>query len=172
MDRQFSAGFKGDQTEMKATPMTDQDRAHIRNVVRGWGDDFIMSRGKKIYPFAGAGFIARNDRDEAIGVATYEARGDECELTLIEVFEKRAGAGTMLVKSIIEEAKHAGCGRLWLVTTNNNLDAMKFYEKLGFTQKAIYPGAVTKAREIKPSIPMTDKDGVEIKDEVEYELVL
>ncbi len=154
---------------MRVVEMVDSDRDHIRNIVRQWGDDFILSRGRKIYPFLGRGFIAENDKGEAVGVATYEINGGECELTLIEVIEKRSGAGSMLVDYVMKAAKFAGCKRLWLVTTNNNLDAMKFYEKLGFVQKAVYPGAITEARVIKPSIPLTDKDGVEIKDEVEYE---
>jgi ribosomal protein S18 acetylase RimI-like enzyme len=152
--------------------MTGADREHIKNIINKIDGGFSVSRGRKIYPFDGDGFIAENDSGEAVGVAVYDVKGGQCELTLIEVFEKRAGAGTMLVDNVVKAAKNAGCTRLWLVTTNDNLDAMKFYEKLGFKQKAVYPGAMTGARKIKPSIPVTGKYGIEINDEIEYEYIL
>ena len=155
---------------MNVLPLTESDRQHIRTVVRQFsGDDFTVSRGRKIYPFMCGGFIAWTEDGRAVGIATYELMGKVCELGLIEVFEKRRGTGTILVKSVEEAARKAGCKRLMLTTTNDNNEAMRFYEKLGYIKKAVHPGAMAEYRKIKPGIPLIGKNGIEIRDEIEYE---
>ena len=68
-------------------------------------------------------------------------------------------------------ARAAGCGRLWLVTTNDNTDALRWYQRRGFVLVGAHPGAVTEARaELKPTIPLEGEHGIEIRDELELEL--
>lgn len=59
--------------------------------------------------------------------------------------------------------------RIWLITTNDNLNALGFYQKRGFRIKAVYPGAVDEARRIKPEIPLAASNGIPIRDEIELE---
>ncbi|WP_173918162.1 N-acetyltransferase [Halobacillus sp. Marseille-Q1614] len=64
---------------------------------------------------------------------------------------ENAGVGTALIEKVKE---HCGdCQRVWLITTNDNLNALKFYQKRGFQLRFIHRNAVEKAREIKPEIP-------------------
>lgn len=60
-------------------PVSDGDRPWVLDVVRGWGADFIVSRGRKVFPAELPGFIAVDDKDQRIGLATYEIVADQCE---------------------------------------------------------------------------------------------
>jgi hypothetical protein len=59
-----------------------------------------------------------------------------------------------------------------LTTTNDNLTAQWFYQRRGLQFVVTHRGAVDRARELKPSIPPIGEHGIEIHDELEYELLL
>ena len=70
-------------------------------------------------------------------------------------------------------ARERRCGRLWLVTTNDNGPAIQFYRNRGMRLAAVHHGAVDAARrDLKPEIPLHGVGGVPIHDEVEFEIVL
>ena len=72
-----------------------------------------------------------------------------------------------------EEATKAGCRRLWLVTTNDNTHALRFYQRRGFRIAAVHTGAIDEYRgTLKPEIGLTGNDGIPIRDEIELELAL
>ncbi|MGD8245715.1 MAG: hypothetical protein PVG25_02965 [Anaerolineae bacterium] len=62
--------------------------------------------------------------------------------------------------------------RIWLITTNDNLAALRFYQRRGFSLVAVHPGAVDQARTLKPEIPAIGHSGIPIRDEIELELPL
>jgi ribosomal protein S18 acetylase RimI-like enzyme len=55
---------------------------------------------------------------------------------------------------------------LKLITTNDNLQALKFYQKRGFRLMEICQNAVEEARKIKPEIPKVGYYGIPIVDEI------
>jgi hypothetical protein len=58
-----------------------------------------------------------------------------------------------------------------VVTTNDNLGALRFYQRRGFVLAALRPGAITEARRtLKPEISEIGADGIPIRDELELEL--
>lgn len=82
---------------------------------------------------------------------------------------QRRGIGTALLAAARGAARAAGCRRLWLITTNDNTPAIRFYERRGFHVVAVHVGAVIAAREVKPEIPLLGVGGIPIEDEVEME---
>ena len=62
--------------------------------------------------------------------------------------------------------------RAWLITTNDNLDAIRFYQRRGFTIATVHAGAIEQSRTIKPSIPLVGSYGIPIRDEIEFEMLL
>ena len=110
------------------------------------------------------------DGDDVIGVATFCISGGECELVTIDALRERAGVGSALLAAVAEEATRQACRRVWLVTTNDNLTALRFYQRRGLRIVAVHPGAVDEARSMKPSIPSVGEDGIPIHDELELEL--
>ena len=135
-----------------------------------WGGAFQARTGEVHDVLALPGFVAEED-GRLVGIATFSRTGDECELAFLEALEPRRGIGTALLGSVVRAA--AGCTRLWVVTTNDNLDALRFYQRRGFRLAEVRPGAVDRAREtLKPSIGRLGAYGIPIRDEIELELLL
>jgi ribosomal protein S18 acetylase RimI-like enzyme len=113
------------------------------------------------------GFVVERD-DEPVGLLTYRWHDDGCELASIVVREEQRGAGTELVEELVREV--GGRARIWLVTSNDNLDALRFYQRRGFRLAELRPGAIDEARRtLKPQISKIGAYGIPIRDELELE---
>lgn len=83
------------------------------------------------------------------------------------------GAGTALIEEVERIALNAGCRRLWLITTNDNIEGLRFYQRRGFRLVELHAGAVDRSREsLKPEIPAIGEHGIPIRDELELEKLL
>lgn len=136
-----------------------------------WGDEIMVAHGEVFRPHEHAGFVASVE-DRVAGVLTYRLAGGACEVLSLDSLRQGIGVGTALIDAVIETAKRAGCARLWLITTNDNLNALRFYQKRGFALVAVHRDAVTRARVFKPSIPPLGDHGIAIRDEIELEMAL
>jgi len=145
------------------------DEVHAR-LRAEWMGDTLVSRGVA-HQLSELSVLVALDADEVVGIATYLV-GGETELVTLNAFEASRGVGTALLEGVAREARDAGCRRLWLTTTNDNLTAQQFYERRGLRLATTHRGAVDDARRLKPSIPLVGEHGIEIHDELEYELAL
>ena len=112
-------------------PIRDDERGELARLVRThWGSPIIASRGiphdASVLPC-----LVAMDGERWLGVAVYTLEGGECELVLLEAFERKAGIGTALLEAMAGIARRSNSRRLWLVTTNDNLDALRFYQRRG-----------------------------------------
>ena len=153
-------------------PVAEVDKDWVLEVVRGWGADFVVTRGRKVYPTEIEGFYAVDDSGKKVGLGTFEIIGDQCEMVTLDAFEKFSGVGTALTKKVRQVATARGCKRLWLITTNDNFDAIRFYQRRGFTIAAIHVNALAQSRKLKPSIPEIGQRGMPLRDEIEFEMIL
>ena len=112
------------------------------------------------------------NQNRKAGLALYRVDGKECEIMSMNSLVEGIGIGSALVDAVKDAAVKAECKRLWLITTNDNTKALRFWQKRGFKLAAVYPGAIEKSRLIKPEIPLTGNDGIPIRDEIELERVL
>jgi ribosomal protein S18 acetylase RimI-like enzyme len=105
-----------------------------------------------------------------VAVLTYVIRGADCEILTLHSDRQRNGVGTALLAEVKRVARAAGCTRLWLITTNDNVDALRFYQRRGFRLAALRPGAVDDSRaRLKPEIPEVGAHGIALRDELEPE---
>jgi ribosomal protein S18 acetylase RimI-like enzyme len=137
---------------------------------KDWGSTMMVSRGRIHRIDSQPGFIATLD-NKRNGLVTYEIIGTNCEITLLQSVKQGIGIGTRLVSAVRNLAKDAGCSRLWLITTNDNLHAMGFYQKTGFTLAAVYPNALEESRKFK-QISRIGMNGIPLRDEIELEMWL
>jgi ribosomal protein S18 acetylase RimI-like enzyme len=146
------------------------DRVWLRERLHeDWGDEAMAGHGELFFPADHEGFVA----DGRGGVVTYRMADEACEITMIESYEPGRGIGSALLNAVIAEARAAGCRRIWLVTTNDNEHAQRWYAARGFAVTEVRPGAVDEARRtLKPTIPEVGRGGVPITDELELSLVL
>ncbi|MFC7685291.1 GNAT family N-acetyltransferase [Ureibacillus sp. GCM10028918] len=113
------------------------------------------------------GFTVINEEDEIIGLITYIIKDNECEIISLDSIEEGKGIGSSLVQEVESLAIKKKCRLLKLITTNDNLLALRFYQKRGFMLSKILINAVQKARKLKPEIPLIGNDGIPIRDEIE-----
>lgn len=176
-------------------PLVREDREWVAHFLdERWGSTQIVSRGRAIYGHLLPGFVAEraqppddeqseNSDDDAteenpavhmekIGLLTYHIEENECEIVTLDSLAEGEGIGSALVEALIEAARESDINRLWLITTNDNLPALRFWQKRNFSLVAVHRNAIAEARQLKPQIPILGIDGIPIRDEIELELII
>ncbi len=149
-----------------------EDKVWVSRVlVQYWGSTTQVTRGHKFQADELPGVVAVRDGAE-VGLLTYNIEGDECEIITHNSMAGHGGIGSCLLDAVRNKARELGCKRLWLITTNDNTPALRFYQRRGFDLVALYRGAVTEARKTKPEIPNVGFDGIPIRHEFELEYML
>jgi GNAT superfamily N-acetyltransferase len=136
--------------------------------VEHWGSEEMVIHGEIVRCDELVGFVF----GDWIGLLTFRIRGNACEITSLDSLLEGQGIGTALIDSVIEEAKNRKCRRIFLVTTNDNLHALGFYQRRGFELVTVHRGAVNESRKIKPSIPLIGENGISLRDEIELEILI
>ena len=158
--------------EYSVHSLTPADRARVREfIMQRWGAEIVVAHHVVYRPHELAGFAAWRG-DEIIGLVTLHVVGNACEIVTLDAMQPGAGIGTALIDAAKAFAQQANCTRLWLITTNDNLSALRFYQKRGFVLVAVHRNALVKSRQIKPQIPLIGNDGIPIRDEIELEMIL
>jgi GNAT superfamily N-acetyltransferase len=150
-------------------PVAGHDEAWVRETLEArWGEARVVSRGAVWDPVALPGLVAEHG-GRRVGLLTYRLGDGDCEIVTLDAPEERHGIGTALVASVVAAARGSGLARVWLITTNDNLDALRFYQRRGFALAALHRGALAESRRLKPSIPQVGAFGIPIRDELELE---
>ena len=92
------------------------------------------------------------------------------EIVTLNAIDRRAGIGTMLIEAAVVKARRFGCHEIRLTTTNDNIDALRFYQRRGFRMAELRPGAVDQSRQRKPQIPRVGDYGIPLRDEIDLTL--
>jgi len=152
--------------------LTQDDLPRLRQFwIEHWGGEEMISRGTIYRPEQLEGFVVE-DGEEWVGLLTFVIQADECEVMSLDSLREGQGIGSKLIDQITDEARTQGCKRLFLITTNDNLNALGFYQKRGFEIVAIHRGAVNESRKRKPSIPLVGYNNIPLRDEIELEMPL
>jgi GNAT superfamily N-acetyltransferase len=152
-------------------PVSEADRVWLRELwQREWGGEMMVSRGH-VYRLDQLQSLLAWDGDTPIGAATFHIADGGCELMSINATVEGKGVGSLLLTAVEEAARAAGCRRVWLITSNDNLDALRFYQRKGYRLVAVHIGAIDEARRVKPSIPLVGNYGIPLHDELELERV-
>jgi len=151
---------------MACTEISDSDREELAAFIeRYWGAPFVMSRGQVYYPHKQPGFIERRN-GQIVGLLTYHSHHDAVEILTLNSTVGGHGIGSKLVLHAIGKTRELRRKRVWLTTTNDNLHAIGFYQRLGFRMTELNLGAVDEARKVKESIPLLGERGIPIRDEI------
>ena len=145
---------------------TPGDREAIVALLRNrWGSEKIVVHDTVYRPADLPAFVAVDGKD-LLGLITYEPGIESWHVLSLNSLVPRRGTGSALLDRIEDAARAAGCRRITLVTTNDNVDAIRFYQRCGYLIAFVDPGAVDRARRTKPSIPLIGLHGIPIRDEV------
>jgi ribosomal protein S18 acetylase RimI-like enzyme len=153
-------------------PLRNGEREWLREFLRErWGGEPILGRGR-VRQLDELRALVALDLDQRVGVATYALDGDRAELVTLDALREGAGVGRALVEAVAQAARDHGATVLVVMTTNDNLRALKLYQRAGFRLHELRPGAVEQARRLKPSIAWIGHDGIPVRDELDLILPL
>jgi GNAT superfamily N-acetyltransferase len=148
------------------------DRAEVLAFLRENHSERVARLERIEHPLDHPALLAERDGRLA-GVLTYVVADDQCEILTLHAAERWHGVGSALIAEVERLATERDCTRLWVLTTNDNLDAMRFYQRRGFRLAQLKAGAVDRARAtLKPEIPTRGLHGIPIRDEVVLEKLL
>jgi len=157
---------------MRVREATRNDREWIESFLAEHGSVVVARRGELVRPLDHPMLIAVSE-DGPAGLLTYIVDGRDCEILTLHATAQWRGAGTELVAAARDLARDRGCTRLWVLTTNDNVDALRFYQRRRFRLSAVRPGAADEARRtLKPDIPESAANGIPIRDEIELTMEL
>jgi ribosomal protein S18 acetylase RimI-like enzyme len=159
-----------DQFEIREIEAEDKDWI-AQSIAEMFGSSLVVSRGNLYDPLTLPGFIAVANGDR-LGLITYHVIGINCEIVTLHSLQNGIGIGSSLIEAVRQVAVMRDCARLWVITTNDNLNALGFYQKRGFVLAAVYPDALSVSRILKPEIPMIGEYGIPLRDEIELEITL
>ena len=150
---------------MRVREATDADRPVLHRFLSERHSAVVARLGRLENSLDHPALIAETPDGALAGVLTYVIDGDQCEILTLHTNTQWTGAGTALVEAVEHKAR-----RLWVLTTNDNVDALRFYQRRGFRLKELHPGAVDESRRrLKPEIPETGEYGIPLRDEIVLE---
>jgi GNAT superfamily N-acetyltransferase len=157
-------------TELRLRPLEAGDQAWVRAfATERWGAPVAVSGGRLHRLDQLPGLVALDLDGGIAGVVTWLIEADDCELVSIDALVEGHGVGTALIEAACRAVAAAGCSRMHLVTTNDNMRALRFYQRRGFVLRELRAGAVEHSRRLKPEIPLIGADGIPIRDELVLE---
>lgn len=151
-------------------PEDSDDIYHF--LLDNWGSHEIVSLAGVHDASVLDGFIAPSPAGDLNGLITLSVSERGCEIVTMNSVYRGRGTGTNLMSCAEIYAREKGCARLWLITSNDNVEAMAFYMRRGFRMLRVHRDAMVEARQKKPSIPMIGHHGIEMHDLVEFERIL
>ena len=157
-------------SDFSIRPVDSDDAGWIAQfITERWGAEFIAAHYEVYHCRNLPGFIAI-EGEEKVGLVTYAIVGDDCEIVSLDSLQPCVGIGSGLINAVKAAAAESGCRRLWLVTTNDNMNALRFYQKRGFVLVKINRNAIEFARKLKP-VPLIGAEGFALRDEIELEMI-
>jgi ribosomal protein S18 acetylase RimI-like enzyme len=117
------------------------------------------------------GFVVLRDSDP-VGLVLYSVAESGLEIVVLHTLAERIGLGVSLLREVKKAARRLECSRVWVVVTNDDTRALRFYQRNGFRLVAFYPSARDEARRIEPGLPSVGADGIDVRDEIELEVSL
>jgi ribosomal protein S18 acetylase RimI-like enzyme len=142
-----------------------------RFLMEQWNATEMILRGERVDLMDAPGFIAW-EGSGMIGLVTISISAGECEILSLDSLQENQGVGTALIEKSVDAARAAGCQKVKLITTNDNIRALRFYQKRGFDMARIHHNAMDVSRKLKPAIPLIGLEGIPIKHEIEFEMDL
>jgi GNAT superfamily N-acetyltransferase len=146
------------------------DRGRVVADLEAWGMRPVARLDEVYDPAEDPAILAEDADGTLIGVLTYRIDERGLEIGTLRAEGPRRGIGSALVERAMDVARERGIARVWLVTTNDNVDALRFYQRRGFRLVELRPGAVDASRATrKPTIPEVGDHGIPLHDELVLE---
>jgi GNAT superfamily N-acetyltransferase len=157
---------------VRVRPREPADQETAQAFLTRHGSVRVARRGQLVYPGDYPALVAEDGDGHLLGMLTYVPERDceQCEILTLHAAGQWHGTGTALIEAVGQLAVQHRCTRLWVITTNDNVDALRFYQRRGFCLVCVHRGAVDHSRaSLKPEISLVGNYGIPLRDELELE---
>jgi ribosomal protein S18 acetylase RimI-like enzyme len=137
-----------------------------------WGSEIIVTPSGVYKDVDTLDGIILEYEGKFAGMILYTIQKSEMEIVEIHVKVHGIAIGSELLQHAKLVAYKNKCRRIWVSTSNDNLNAMRFYQKRGFNMINIYIGFMDEVRRYKPELPQIGIDGIPLLHLIELELIL
>ncbi|MDF1519685.1 MAG: GNAT family N-acetyltransferase [Brevefilum sp.] len=152
--------------------LSEKDKKEILAILQSfWGDSKIVVHNEIIDALSLDG-IKAVDNNKISGICHYQISDKECEILTLASLNPGQGIGSALLNEVEGFALYSGCHLICVTTTNDNLNALGFYQKHGYQLTTLYPKQVFISRQLKTEIPEIGYHGIPIRDELRLEKML
>ena len=149
-----------------------EERKKINNfILKRWLSLRMILRGKIVDLKNIDGFYIE-DKNNIIAVITYRIVGFSLEIISLDSVYENKRIGSLLINKIKAFANECNLKNIIVITRNDNLRALGFYQKKGFILNKVFFDSIKQACKLKPEIPIKNKNGILIRDEIELKLSL
>ena len=157
---------------LRYVPITPENRETAAAFLQSrWGSHQMILRGESVAFCKAPGFLAVTEKG-IIGAVTYRIQGEVLEILSLDSLLENRGIGAWLTFLALATGRKEGCEKAVVITTNDNLRALGFWQKQGFRLIRLYPDSMIAAREKKPEIPLIGENGIPLCHELELEMLL
>ena len=149
--------------------INEKNRAIVNQFfIDNWFSTDMSIRGKIIDGTKLDGYVIL-ENNIIIGLITYIFMDNTCEIVSLDSKKENIGIGSELLKKVEEKALGENYHTIRLITTNDNLRALQFYQKRGFCLSKLFPKAMDIVRKQKTTVPKIGENGIPLNDELELE---
>lgn len=136
-----------------------------------WYTTTMIIRGKEIDMTKTEGFYFK-ESENIIVLITYIVYDNVLEITSLDNLQERQGIDSKLIETVIHEARERKLQKIVLITTNDNINAIRFYQKRGFDMAHLFRNTMDISRKLKPEIPLIGENSIPLRHEIEFELFI
>lgn len=136
-----------------------------------WGDPIVTPWA--VYgPDGVEGLCLRAPEGSVRGLVTWAERPDDVEIVTLDALEPGRGDGARLLEEAERLLRSRGRTVVRLVTSNDNMRAVAFYQRRGYRVVRLHLDALDAVRRLKPSVPIAGAGGIPLRDLWEMEKAL
>jgi len=136
-----------------------------------WNSVKIVSQHKIYYTDKLSGILALY-QDTRAGLLLYSIDQPTLNIISLNTLFENIGIGSKLIERIEKIGIKKKLKKVRVTTTNDNIDALRFYQAKGFQIIKVNVDIMNKYRKLKPELPKLGFYNIEIRDEFVLEKAL
>lgn len=157
---------------MEYVYINEENRKEVTDfIIQHWLSAEMVIRGHIVDMTKVDGIIVF-DKKKIAALLTYDIKDDVCEIISLDSLAEGKGTGSLLIEKVIAAAREKHCKKVVVITTNDNIRAIRFYQKRGFDMAKLYRNALDVSRRLKPQIPLIGENDIPLRHEIEFEYTL
>lgn len=134
---------------------------------KNWGNT-SMVYNRELYNLESLDYIEEYHDSSFGGIITFFEKDHSIHIVSLDTVMSNQGIGTSLLNSLTELAVKRHKSAIYVETTNDNCDAIRFYQTHDFDIYDLQLNEVAIQRKLKPSIPLIGCYNIPIKHIIKF----